>query len=94
MVTRLEELKRERLELPRAAGETFGSIDTTRSRAIVPATIHALTHVRPMEVDDFYDVDGTESEYATRASGQIVVRCDENSSNTIRNSPQKLKACS
>uniref|UniRef100_M4C3Y0 Uncharacterized protein n=1 Tax=Hyaloperonospora arabidopsidis (strain Emoy2) TaxID=559515 RepID=M4C3Y0_HYAAE len=37
MVTRLEELERERLELLPPTGETFGPIDTTRSRAIVPA---------------------------------------------------------
>uniref|UniRef100_A0AAV1U709 Transposase n=1 Tax=Peronospora matthiolae TaxID=2874970 RepID=A0AAV1U709_9STRA len=30
MVTRLEELKRERLDLPRLTGDTFGPADTTR----------------------------------------------------------------
>ena len=41
MVTWLEELERERLKLPPPTGETFELIDTTRSRAIVPVTVHA-----------------------------------------------------
>uniref|UniRef100_M4BED3 Uncharacterized protein n=1 Tax=Hyaloperonospora arabidopsidis (strain Emoy2) TaxID=559515 RepID=M4BED3_HYAAE len=35
MVTRLKKLEREILELPPPTGETFGPIDTTRSRAIL-----------------------------------------------------------